>query len=117
MPFSVVEGKLIKTLVVVTNPLLQTLMNFIKSRVCPWKFILKDLIMGKGIEATFEVNKAVWHKTCILKSSDLKLERVLKKHTAKVTQHTQSSFHTRVNSNACQLKRHGFSVMNQQDKY
>ena len=59
---------------------------------------LERLDDGSGIEAKLETNLAVWHKTCLLNFSYMKLERVLKKQTVKDA--PPSILHTRCTSRA-----------------
>ena len=55
------------------------LSEFCKLRCLALDIDLERLDNGSGIEATFETNLAAWHKTCLRKFSNMKLDRSMKK--------------------------------------
>ena len=55
------------------------LSEFRKLGCLPLDIDLERRDNGSGIEATFETNLAAWHKTCLQKFSNMKLDRAMKK--------------------------------------
>ena len=55
------------------------LSEFRKLGCLPLDIDLEKLDNGSGIEATFETNLAAWHKTCLQKFSNMKLDRAMQK--------------------------------------
>ena len=85
------------------------LSEFRKLGCLPLDIDLEKLDNGSDTEATFETNLAAWHKTCLQKFSNIKLDRAMKKNTVKDTRclstvkdtRCPSTFRTR---NTCDTK-------------